>query len=222
MAIISTFSKIVSRCPSCGDISYHDLSMFSFSRSRSTKLECTCGKTIVYMGTKDRKHYWLQLECSFCEGRHIFYYHWKDLWNGDVLSLVCDESGLDIAYIGPEKKIEKAIEDGEKSLAKMAEDLGFGDYFTNPEVMYGVLDYLNQLAEDGSLFCQCGNFNIEIEIYPDRLELRCEYCDCSGIIMAQNEMDLETVRSLSEIQLTNRGFKCLEGKKVKPRKRFKK
>jgi len=213
---------MVLRCPYCGEIGCYDISIFSFSGSKSLKFKCECGADIAVIGTKDRKKYWLQLECGYCMGRHIFYYNRKQLWEAEFLPLVCEETGLDIAYIGDEEIIKQAMETGENSLAEIAENLGFSDYFVNPDVMYGVLDHLNFLAEEGRLFCRCGNLNIEIEIFPDRLELKCGCCSSSGVIMAQDEMDLEKIYNLSEIQLTDIGFKFREGKRTKPRKRFKK
>ena len=219
---ISTNSKMVLRCPYCGEINQHDLSLFAFSGANSIRLTCSCGVDIASLGTKDKKHFWLQADCSFCDDIHFCYYSRKAIWGSEILSLFCDEAGLDIAYIGPLEKIQEVVTLGDRSLAEMAQDMGFGDYFNNPEVMYGVLDSLYQLAERGDLFCHCGNYDVEIEIYPDRLELKCEYCQASGIVMAQNEADLETLQGLKEIELTPKGFKCLEGKKRNPRKRFKK
>lgn len=218
---ISTHSKMVLRCPYCGEINELDLSVFAFSGSNSCRFTCSCGIDIASLGSKDKKHFWVQADCSFCEETHVGYYNRRDIWGNEIVSLFCDDTGLDIAYIGPPDKMEEVVSQGEKSLAEMAEDLGFGDYFSNPEVMYGVLDCLYQLAETGDLFCHCGNYDVEIEIYPDRLELKCGYCQASGIVMAQNDADLEALQGLKEIELTTKGFKCLEGKKP-PRKHFKK
>lgn len=215
MAIL-TCSKAALRCPDCGKVSYHDLSLFDFSGTNSVRLECDCGTVVISLGTKDKKHYWLQVECSLCGDKHLYYHHWKELWDESdrVLPLVCDEASLDVAYIGPEGEVEEAMENSDGSLAEMAESLGFGDYFVNSSVMYGVLESLNQLAENGHLFCECGNFNVEIEIYPDKLELRCDYCSYSGIIMARDEKDMEIIHHMSEIQLTKKGFRCLDGNKI--------
>ncbi len=219
---ISTLSKMVLRCPYCGEINQHDLSLFAFSGTNSCRLTCSCGTDIASLGTRDKNHFWVQVDCAFCEETHISYYNRKDIWGKDILSVICDDSGLDIAYIGPKEKMEQVVASEDKSLAEMAQDLGFGDYFSNPDVMYGVLDCLYQLAEKGDLFCHCGNYDVEIEIYPDCLELKCGYCQSSGMIMAQNEADLEALQGMKEIELTPKGFKCLEGKKLKPRRHFKK
>jgi hypothetical protein len=220
---ISTNSRMVLRCPYCGDINQHDLSVFAFAGSHSCRLTCSCGSDIASLGTRDRKHFWVQADCSFCEETHFCYFNRKDIWGDEILSLYCDDTGLDIAYIGPRDKMEELVSQGEKSLAEMAQELGFGDYFSSPDIMYGVLDRLYKLAERGDLFCHCGNYDVEIEIYPDRLELKCGYCNASGLVMAQNDVDLEKVQGLQEIELTPRGFKCLEGKKQpNPKKHFKK
>lgn len=219
---ISTYSKMVLRCPYCGEINQHDLSLFAFSGSNSCRLTCSCGMDIASFGTKDKKHFWVQADCSFCDETHICYYSRKDIWGMEILSLFCEDSGLDIAYIGPAEKMEEVVTSGDRTLAEMAQDLGFGDYFSNPDTMYGVLDCLYQLAEKGDLFCHCGNYDVEIEIYPDRLELKCGYCQSSGTIMAQNEADLEILQGMKEIELTPKGFKCLEGNKLITRKHFKK
>ncbi|NLJ99695.1 MAG: hypothetical protein GX318_00460 [Clostridia bacterium] len=222
MSVIATSTKLVLRCPSCGEVGYHDLLMFTFAHSISSKYECSCGFPVAYLSTRDKKHYLLQIECCFCEDIHPYYYLRKDLWGGETLSLECDDSGLEVAFVGSEENVREAIENSNKSLAEMAEDLGFGDYFTNPEIMYGILDYLNQLAEDGNLYCQCGYYNIEIEIYPDRLELKCDACGCMGMIMAQKEKDLEAVRDLPKMELTRKGIVYLGEHRERSRRRFKK
>ncbi len=184
---ISTNSKIVLRCPYCGEVNQHDLSVFAFSGSNSCRFTCSCGSDIASLGSRDRKHFWVQADCSFCEETHFCYFNRKDIWGDEIVSLYCNDTGLDIAYIGPQDKMEEIVAYEEKSLAEMARDLGFGDYFSNPEIMYGVLDCLYQLAEKGDLFCHCGNYDVEIEMLPDRLELKCGFCNASGIVMSQNE-----------------------------------
>ena len=82
----------------------------------------------------------------------------------------------------------------------MANDLGF-DEFVNPEIMLEVLDYLDDIAASGRLYCDCGSHNINIELFSDRLELSCNNCYAFKQIPAAKKDDLEAVKKLDEIKV---------------------
>lgn len=202
MFLIPTTSTVAIRCSACGQLEFHTLSMFDFAGSNSHRFECLCGKSLLYLNTKDRKKFSLQVECVMCEAKHMLYVSRKKIWSEDVLTIYCEENGLEIGYIGPNDKVLACVENEDRSIADMAEELGYSDYFDNPDVMYDVLDRLYEIAENGNLKCTCGNHDIAIEIFPDYLELRCEYCRSHAVVMASTEGDLELANSLDEIRLT--------------------
>lgn len=217
--IIQTINVVALRCPECGKIKYHTLSFFSFKDNQPVRFSCDCGTQLLSIATKDRKLYYLQLDCLMCETKHLYHYLFKDLWSAEVLPLYCEDTGLEIGFIGPLQKVRQSIAQQEKSLREMAEDLGFSDYFANPEVMYEILDDLHKLAAEGKLSCQCGNMDVEVEVFADRVELRCPSCGALGIIGAETKDDLKAMKNIWEIVLKTGTLQWLcRGKARKRRK----
>jgi hypothetical protein len=154
-----------------------------------------------------------------CEGRHLFQHTLKEIWSPDVLSLACEETGIEVCFFGPPEQVRGCIEEQERSFKEMAEDLGFSDYFANPEVMYEVLDFLHNIAEEGKLSCTCGNFQIEVEIFADRIELRCPDCGAMGMIDAASEEDLDNLKDAWEIRLSPGSLQILRSGGIKKDRR---
>ncbi|MGD0152794.1 MAG: hypothetical protein ABSC17_03370 [Thermacetogeniaceae bacterium] len=199
--LVTTTTALALRCPECGKIKYHSLSLFSFSAQKTLRLSCACGTPLLLISTRDRKVFYFQVECLMCEGKHLLEFFLKEIWSGQVLNLVCSETDLDIGFIGPRDQVKKCIANQERSLQEMADDLGYTDYFANPEIMYEILDCLHKIAEDGNLSCQCGNQQVEVEIFADRIELRCEGCGAFGVVHAETRQDVDAVKKIWEIVL---------------------
>jgi hypothetical protein len=199
--IVTTTTALALRCPNCGKIQYRALSLFSFSAQKKVHLACECGQSLLMVSAKDQKTFYLQMDCLMCESKHLYHYSLKELWSSQIINLCCEETGLDVGFIGPREEVKKCIANQERSLKDMAEDLGFSDYFNNPEVMYEILDCLHKIAESGNLTCQCGNLQIEVEIFAERIELRCSSCGAVGVIEAETTEDMEAIKNTLEITL---------------------
>ncbi|MDD4169235.1 MAG: hypothetical protein PHD36_03085, partial [Desulfotomaculaceae bacterium] len=92
----------------------------------------------------------------------------------------------------------------------LLDELESYSYFHNPAIMYEVLDCMYDIANEGELYCQCGDFKIEVDIFPDRLELHCRNCDSINIVYAETEEDLSVIQQIDSIELAMHGFKCLD------------
>lgn len=199
--VVSTVTVVTLRCPVCGRMEFHALSLFGFAGRKTQKLLCSCGAEVMTVGRKDRRQFWLQIHCIMCETQHLLWYTRKQLWSQNLMELQCTDTLVEIGYIGPREKVKSAIMKQEKSLQQMAADLGVADYFENPEIMYEVLERLRQLAESGALSCTCGSHQINVEVFPDRVELRCESCDHSCTYYAESDNDLDNVKRFDNIQI---------------------
>ncbi|NPV26725.1 MAG: hypothetical protein HPY81_04520 [Firmicutes bacterium] len=220
--LIPTTTVIGVRCPDCGKIGFHAVSLFAFSAGQPVIIACFCGTEIISLETKDRRNFWVQVNCLLCETRHVLRHSRRQIWSGEILSICCPETGQELGFVGAIDKVRRATQNLDKSLREMALDLGLIDYFDNPDVMYEVLDCLQRLAEKGSLFCQCGNFDIDVEIFPEKIELSCGVCGAHRFIYAQSEDDSEAARRLSEIHLSKEGYSSANSKQLnKSRRRSK-
>jgi len=209
--LIATDTILAMRCPECGKLEYEKLSRFQFSGSGSVNIDCSCGASKLIVSTKNQRDYWIQIPCVVCETKHLLNVQGKLLWSkGEVQYLLCQETGLELGYIGPEEKVKDLTRSYEEELQVLTGEFGDDDYFHNSEVMYEVLNRLHDIAETDALYCQCGNRNVEVDIFPDRLELHCRECDSVNIIYAENDEDLKVIKGIDSIELTQSGFECLD------------
>ncbi|MDD2421643.1 MAG: hypothetical protein PHC60_06100 [Heliobacteriaceae bacterium] len=199
--VLSTQTVVALRCPVCGRMDFHALSLFAFAGEDIHKIHCACGAALASVGSKDRKQFWLQVHCVMCETQHLFWYKRRELWSDQLLEICCEETMVEIGFVGPLKKVKAAVLRQNKSLQELADDLGYVDHFENPEIMCGVLEKMHNLAETGYLSCACGSSQINVEIFSDRVELRCEACDNVAVFYAESDHDLQMVKRLKEIQI---------------------
>ncbi len=197
--IISATSTMALRCSHCGRLSFQPLTLFSFSRGDTRRIYCDCGLPLLSISTRDRRKFWLKVDCALCEAKHILQLSRQRLWSAKILEITCEDTGLEIGYIGPQEEVRQALQHHNRSLAEMAREIGCNDYFENPEVMYSVLQRVYELAENGELFCLCGNENIEMEIFPGHLELRCDTCKVKTSISAQIPEDAQKIQDTDQI-----------------------
>lgn len=217
--LFPTNTVIGVRCPDCGKIGFHGVSLFSLSPGRPLVITCSCGSEIMSLGTKDRRKFWIQVDCLLCETRHVVHFTRAQIWSNEVLPIRCAETGLELGFVGAKDKVRRATRNLDKSLGEMASDLGLIDYFENPDVMYEVLDCLQRIAEEGNLFCQCGNFDIDVEIFPEKIELCCSVCSAHMFIHAQSDADIEKARQLNELRLFKEDVSSTNAKQVNKSRR---
>ena len=222
--LVTTNSVMAMRCPECGKLEYHALSRFAVCKGKSLRINCSCGATALIINSKDLSHYRLQVPCLVCETKHIIEVNGRSLWSGEVIRLSCSDTDLELGYIGPEPEVKQIIHSQEQELEALADDINSESYFHNSDIMYEVLNCLHEIAEQGELYCQCGNLRIEVELFPDCLELHCRNCDSINIIYAETEEDLNVIKQVDTIELARHGFKCLDSlantsKHKKPRRK---
>ncbi len=214
--LIVTGRTLALRCPLCGRLEFHKISLFDFSGQSVTRIHCRCGfeKAILY--TKNRKGYYLQIPCLVCEDVHIHHFSKTELWEEPLQMLRCSETDQEIGYLGIESAVEAMVRQKRDDVESIFNNVGFDDYFTNPQVMFEILNHLHQIAEANKLYCHCGNNQIEIDVFPEKLELRCPRCQSRQIIQAVTIEDLKMVKQAKQIALNEKGFSAFDSGKVHP------
>ncbi|MGQ9498074.1 MAG: hypothetical protein ACUVRC_01310 [Desulfotomaculales bacterium] len=215
--LVGTETTLALRCPDCGRLGLYTISRFDFCREKVKEIVCPCGAVALVMSTRNHKAYWLEIGCAVCEAMHLFRFSPHELFTPDVTHILCQESELELAHVGSRDRIEQYVKNRTEALEALVEEMGGSDYFSNAEVMLGTLTHVHVLAEEGNLVCPCGKSRIELEIFPDRLELHCRNCQRFRIFYAQTERDLDRLTRLNSIELTRQ---VLVGRK-KHRKRDK-
>ncbi|AEG61914.1 hypothetical protein [Desulforamulus ruminis] len=208
--LLNTVTTLAIRCPECGALEFHNLSRFAFSGRRSLQVTCSCGAFLLGIVRKKSHSYWLQIPCVVCESKHLKEISGVRLWSGEPFDFICPDSGLELGFIGRAEEVKDLAQTLDTGLEALIDEIGYDEYFNNPEVMHQVMQCLQEIADNGGLFCQCGNSRIEVEVFLDRLELHCKECDSVNIIYAETEEDLKVIQEVETIELTRHGFKCLD------------
>lgn len=214
MMLLTTETVVALRCPMCGKFEQHKLSMFAFAGRQTVQISCSCGATKLSLGTKDLRKFWLQVPCVLCETKHMYFYTRKQLWGTGVQTIICSDSRIELGFVGAKDRVAQLVESYEQDISALLEEMDPDDYISNPEIMMEVLNTLHDIAEDGYLYCECGNVKIDVDIMPDRLELHCSECGAVGTVPADTDEDVLAIKNVDYIELTREGFN--RGSKPKP------
>ena len=136
-----------------------------------------------------------------CENTHYIRIGHHELWESSIYQLTCPENKTVMGYIGDEKEIMTIVTEEAHDPDSIINDEGFSDYFKSPEIMYQVMKKLHAIADRGDLYCSCGHTDIDVEVYPDRLELHCAACHGLTIVYAENAEDLQAITEANVIEL---------------------
>lgn len=207
---VETEKVLAMRCPECGKLGCHKLQRFAIASGEGLNINCSCGAVKFVINTRNRSEYRVQVNCVFCEGYHSQKLRGKQIWSPGGIDLYCYDTGLELGHIGREEAVKKMVSGREKDLETLIDGFGRDEYFNNSKIMYEVLQCLHQIVERGTLYCQCGNYQIGVDIFPDRLELQCGKCGSINIIYAETEEDLQVIEQVEEIELVTKGFECLD------------
>ncbi|MFZ5596739.1 MAG: hypothetical protein ACOY31_06965 [Bacillota bacterium] len=208
---VETEKELAMRCPRCGKHEYHRISRFSAGTGKSLNINCSCGAVKFVIETRNRSDYRLKIACAFCDDYHSQTMTGKRIWSSDeIINFCCHDTGFELGHMGSGEKVRKITSGRERELEILVSEFGRDGFFHNSKIMYEILRCIHQIAERDDLYCQCGNSHIEVEIFPDRLELQCADCGSINIIYAETEDDLAVVRQVEEIELVRNGFEYLD------------
>lgn len=193
------------RCPSCGRLEFHQIWRFALGGGRKLDVECSCGatKAIAFRTGREVR---LQIPCVICETTHDLVFTPRSFWSGALLPVRCAETGIELGHVGDEEEVRRCSQEEAETLQSLVASAESDGYFLNPPVMYGVLNHLHDIASNGKLYCRCGNPHLELNIYPDRLELHCPGCDGTSILFAEDERDLALVKETRAIEMSEGAF----------------
>lgn len=197
--VIELSTSFAMRCPTCGRLDVHRLNVFNLAGGEPLEYYCECGSHKATIERKGSKYINIRYYCIICDLEHSMILPHNIFWSKNHLnSLICLDTELNLGYFGPEKKIMAELDRQREELNSMANELGF-DEFADPEIMLEILDYLHDVAAEGGLFCECGNHEISIELYTDKLELTCSICGSSQQLAASSKEDLYQLKGMDDV-----------------------
>lgn len=207
--LINTNIAIAVRCSACGSLKVYDTSLFELFSHKKTDIKCPCGQQNAIIKTKDFKSLWMDIDCFACGGKHTFKYTLTQLLKGNIVNR-CIETGLNTSFVVSDGHTEELVDKYEMNPEQLYKELGFLDYFINTEIMMKSLDRIRELDTNGFLGCSCGANSIEMNLFPDRIELKCINCNGIKLIYAEYEEDYKNLYSKEEIIIHESSFECID------------
>jgi len=200
--LIDTNITIAYKCPSCGTFEFFNTSLFNFLYKKEYFLPCRCKKSSISIAEATSGYYSISTPCIGCGSMHISNISKKELFSKNVKILYCPEIGMQICFIGNDEEVRNKIDNLEKEFDELINRLGYDNYFKNTQVMLDSLNRIHDIAEQGNLFCECGNNDIELILFSDKINLKCKKCPGSQMILAGSNGDLKDILKRKQILLS--------------------
>lgn len=195
--VLRTVTAVALYCPHCGKLDLYDVSLFVLHR-RDLTFRCACGYVKGVLTAQADRHYTLRVPCHLCGTEHVFVFSRQQFWRGQVDKIYCSSTNMELGFIGERSAVYGILDSCRRELDTASDEDG---EWTNPEIMYGVLNKVHDIAERGGLYCRCGSHDIAMEILPDRLKLTCRRCGGTRELGAGTERDLAGISGLACIEV---------------------
>jgi len=204
--LIDTSVTIAFKCPSCGSFKFFNISVFEVPNNRECRIKCNCGNSEVVVSRHKTGEFIFKTPCIGCEDEHRVYIAENDLLHKDINVFCCPATGLEHCFIGRDGVVRRRIDKLEKELDRLMDMFGYDSYFKNTQVMFDSLNKIHDIAEQGNLYCECGNSDIELNLLSDKIYLKCKKCSANRVIYAITNENLKDILMRQHI-LIQKGIK---------------
>jgi len=184
-------------CPCCVEVTRKNISLFDISKNSQTNLKCSaddCTSNPVTISHKGSS-YALSIQCPACLEKHTFRFTAAKLVKSPLLIFRCTNTMESIAALGNEDCIEEILEDLEDFEASDSYNDFVGGNF---DILYKMVDKLNDLNEQSQIKCHCNGDEIALDIRENQIVLTCIHCGKSLYINIDENsfMQLSLINSL--------------------------
>ncbi|MCX7745743.1 MAG: hypothetical protein N2645_02475 [Clostridia bacterium] len=199
--LVNTGITIAYKCSSCGSFKFFSVSLFNMVHKKEYLLCCHCNHSSIIITKDNFSNLKIEIPCIGCGSTHTSLLSKKDLFNKRLNVFYCPETGIPQCFIGADEEVRAKIDLLEKEFDELITRLGYDSYFNNTQVMFDVLNKIHDIAEGGNLYCECGNNDIELVLFPDKIQLKCKKCPGSEMIYAAFNKDLKDILQRQHILL---------------------
>lgn len=200
--VINGHKTLLLRCDNCGKLMKYDINLFNISREIKREFICSCGENIGTLKTVDNSVFYLVINCFVCGHRHFYKLSPPELFNVDHL-YTC-RNNVKICYLGDYESSMKVEETDVIDISK------YKNQFNNYNIVTESIRKLIDLNKEGKIYCECGNKNMTLDFFSDRIELKCNNCNSVQIIFTETEEDLDVLLKKERIHMLKHNIVCLD------------
>jgi hypothetical protein len=189
---------IAYKCFACGTFDFTNINLFKLFLQDSILSKCRCGNARLKIIEICKNKYELTVPCIGCGSEHSHVISKEELINKEIVIFNCPITDIKQCFIGRDAVVREYIDNFEKELDDLIDDLGYDNYFENVQVMLDTLNKIHDIAEQGNLHCGCGCNDIMVSMLRRGIYLKCPRCSGSKFIPAATNYDLKkTLRKVS-------------------------
>ncbi len=193
-------------CHGCGKMAFGDFSLFELSGGRGITVSCGCGKSKLEILPRSQNEYNVTIFCQICEEEHSFIVSLQDLMKLPSVDLACPDILVGLAYIGKTDAVNAAVAENEAYIHDIVRACGLEHTGSNGITMLKALDKIQELSDDGALYCECGSTMIDVDVMENELILEC--CTCGGdAVFTADEIRNGHFSDITEIVIPKRDEK---------------
>jgi hypothetical protein len=201
--LIDMHVTIAYKCFSCGTFEFTNINLFELFLHNTYVSRCRCNGAKLEITGISRNKYKISVPCIGCGSEHFWILDREQFFNNDILINTCPVTGIKHCFMGRDADVRNYIDNFEKELDVIIDDLGYENYFNNTQVMIDTLNKIHDIAEQGNLHCECGCEDIKVSMLRKGIYLKCAQCSGNKFIPASSNNDLKKTMKKVSIVLLN-------------------
>lgn len=146
----------------------------------------------------------IEIYCNECKEYNIFSIPLKSLNRPGGHHVYCCGCGHELGFIGSKTDVEAMASKHRHEVESLIHEMGLDDYFTNPLIVYELINYIHDMAESKKIYCQCKSQDVAASLSADKIELTCKKCGGTYLVNAGDWKDLERVKKMGSIVIKSK------------------
>lgn len=206
--------NIAYRCPECGTAVLGIIGKFAL-HANMLRLKCECENAQpLDIGITNDGKIRLSVPCLFCKQNHNYTVSESVFFDREVFLLNCPYSGMDIAFLGDEERINKELERTKEELDRLLvsleaeelsdiqpEEMSDEEILPDPAVYDTLRFIVKDLEEEGRVKCLCKNGKYDLRFVDGGLQVWCESCGATHTFPVTSPTLSEEYLSLDSLEL---------------------
>lgn len=206
MVVIDGCKHLIVKCNLCSRLKEFDFNLFNIMKYDKIEYECSCGETIKIIVEKE----------NLLRGRAItfelngasFKFSLHNIVKNQNIYRYSDNSL--VFFLGQKDSGRAKLKELGLKIDDIITETDRRDIFVNFDVITKALIKLFDLEAQNRIKCDCGNSKINIELFYDRIELKCLNCNGVKLIFAETEEDLKVILNKDMINLRKSDISCID------------